>query len=278
MKIYPKLDEKLNGINVLKQYVEKYKGIEIQLLSFECINIAYKVIKKYKDEIPNIEEVTIHLPLTDEDRFNFEALAFAKFDEEKERLNVLIKASKEFNLKINLLYHTRWNYNTWISSGAIERMKELLELIQNTNVNILIENIHAIAEREECAIFKIAKHINNEHLKVCLDICHLHVEANMFKIPFDEFLHSYLNKDDCQKFIQQIHFAGTLNGDGFIDKKRTHGKMHDSWESFEEDYSILEQFGIEDKRIVTEVSEDDYSTRVDQIEEIKMLMKKYKMN
>ena len=52
--------------------------------------------------------------------------------------------------------------------------------------------------------------------------------------------------------------------------------MHDSWESFEEDYSILEQFGIEDKRIVTEVSEDDYSTRVDQIKEIEMLMKKVK--
>ena len=31
MKIYPKLDEKLNGINRLKQYVEKYKGIEINI-------------------------------------------------------------------------------------------------------------------------------------------------------------------------------------------------------------------------------------------------------
>lgn len=274
MKIYPKLDEKLNGINVLKQYVEKYKGIEIQLFSFECINIAYEVIKKYKDEIPNIEEVTIHLPLVED--FNFEALAFAKFDEEKERLNVLIKASKEFNLKINLLYHTRWNYNTWISSGAIERMKELLELIQNTNVNILIENIYAVVEREECAVFKIAKHINNEHLKVCLDICHLHVEANMFKIPFNEFLKSYLNKNDCQKFIQQIHFSATLENDGLIRHDETHGKVHNSWKSFEEDYSILEQFGIEDKKIVTEVSEDYYSTRVDQIKEIEMLMKKVK--
>jgi len=271
MIIYPKLDEKLNGINFLKQYVEKYKGIEIQLLSFDCIDIAYDVIKKYKAEIPTLEEVTIHLPLVEE--FNFEALAFAKLDEEKERVSVLINASKELNLKINLLYHTRWNYNTWLSSGAIERMQELLSLIQNTNVNILIENIYAVVEREECAVFKVAKHINNNHLKVCLDICHLHVEANMFKEPFDEFIDSYLNKDDCKKFIQQIHFAGTLNGDGLIDKK-THGRMHDSWRSFEEDYSILEQFGIEDKKIVTEVSEDDYSTRVDQIKEIEMLMKK----
>ena len=163
MKIYPKLDEKLNGINRLKQYVEKYKGIEIQLLSYEDTKqITYNTIKKLKSEIPIVEEVTIHLPLVEE--YNFEALAFAKFNEEKERINVLINASKEFNLKVNLLYHTRWNYNTWISSGAIERMKELLSLIQNTNVNILIENIYAVVEREECAVFKITKHINNEHL------------------------------------------------------------------------------------------------------------------
>ena len=50
--------------------------------------------------------------------------------------------------------------------------------------------------------------------------------------------------------------------------------MHDSWESFEEDFNILKRFGIENKIIVTEVSEDDYSTRKDQIEEIKMLIKK----
>ena len=271
MIIYPKSDEKIRGISILKPYIERYKGIEIQLLSYECINIAYDVIVTFKEQIPVIEEVTVHLPLKEE--FNFEALAFAKLDEEKERLNVLINASKELNLKINLLYHSRWNYNTWISSGAIEKMKELLSLIQNTNVNILIENIYAVVEREECAVFKIAKHINNEHLKVCLDICHLHVEANIFKIPFDEFLQSYLNKYDCQKFIQQIHFAGTLNRDGLIDEK-THGRVHDTWKSFEEDYNILKQFGIEDKIIVPEVSEADYSLRKDQIEEIKMLIKK----
>ena len=272
MIIYPKTCEKLNGINVLKQYVEKYKGIEIQLLSYEDTKqITYNTIKKLKFEIPTVGEITIHLPIRED--FNFEALAFAKLDEEKERLSVLINVSKELNLKINLLYHTRWNYESWISSGAIERMKELLSLIRNTNVNILIENIFSIVERKECAVFKVAKHINNEHLKVCLDVCHLHCEANIFKIPFDEFLHSYLNKDDCQKFIQQIHFAGTLNGDGLIDKK-THGRVHDTWESFEEDYNILKQFGIEDKIIVTEVSEDDYSTREDQIKEIEMLMKK----
>lgn len=272
MIIYPKTSENLEGLEYLKRYAEKYRGIEIQLLSYEHTQkITYNVIKQLKSQIPQLEEVTIHLPIRED--FNFEALAFSKINFEKERLKMLCEASQEFNLKLNLLYHTRWNYISWSNSGAIDRMKELLEVIQNTNVNILIENIYAIVERKECSVLKVAKQIDNEHLKVCLDTCHLHCVANMFKISLNEYLNTYLNKEDCMKYIQQIHFAGTLNNDGVVDKK-THGRMHDSWESFEEDYNVLKQFGIENRIIVTEVSEDDYSTRKDQIEEIKMLIKK----
>ena len=272
MIIYPKTCENLNGFEFLKRYVEKDKGIEIQLLSYEQTQKkTYNVIKQLKSQIPQLEEVIIHLPIRED--FNFEALAFSKINFEKERLKMLCEASQEFNLKLNLLYHTRWNYISWSNSGAIDRMKELLEVIQNTNVNILIENIYAIVERKECSVLKVAKQIDNEHLKVCLDTCHLHCVANMFKISLNEYLSTYLNKEDCKKYIQQIHFAGTLNNDGVVDKK-THGRMHDSWESFEEDYNVLKQFGIENRIIVTEVSEDDYSTRKDQVEEIKMLIKK----
>ena len=272
MIVYPKTCENLNGFEFLKQYVEKDKGIEIQLLSYEQTQqITYNVIKQLKSQIPQLEEVTIHLPIRED--FNFEALAFSKIDFEKERLKMLCEASREFNLKLNLLYHTKWDYDSWSNSGAIDRMKELLEVIQNTNVNILIENIYAIVERKECSVLKVAKQIDNEHLKVCLDTCHLHCVANMFKISLNEYLNTYLNKEDCKKYIQQIHFAGTLNNDGVVDKK-THGRMHDSWESFEEDFNILKRFGIENKIIVTEVSEDDYYTRKDQVEEIKMLIKK----
>lgn len=272
MIIYPKTSENLEGLEYLKRYAEKYRGIEIQLLSYEQTQqITYNVIKQLKSQIPQLEEVTIHLPIRED--FNFEALAFSKINFEKERLKMLCEASQEFNMKLNLLYHTRWNYISWSNSGAIDRMKELLEVIQNTKVNILIENIYAIVERKECSVLKVAKQIDNEHLKVCLDTCHLHCVANMFKISLNEYLNTYLNKEDCKKYIQQIHFAGTLDNDGVIDKK-THGRMHDSWESFEEDYNVLKQFGIENRIIVTEVSEDDYSTRKDQVEEIKMLIKK----
>ena len=272
MIIYPKTCENLQGLEYLMEYVEKSKGIEIQLLNHEeTQKKSDDVIKRLKTEIPQLNEVTIHLPLTEE--FNFESLTFSKLEKEKERLKKLCEASEEFNLKINLLYHTRWDFESWISSGAIDRMKELLAIIQNTNVNILIENIYALVERKKCTVLKVANYIDNSHLKVCLDICHLHCEANMFNNSLNEYLSTYLNKEDCQKYIQQIHFAGTLNGDGFINPK-THGRAHDTWASFEEDFNILKQFGIEDKVIVTEVSEDDYSLRKDQIKEIQMLLKK----
>lgn len=272
MIIYPKTSENLQGLEYLKQYAEKDKGIEIQLLSYEQTQKkTYNVIRRLKKEIPQLNEVTIHLPLRED--FNFEALAFSKLDVEKERLNMLCEASQEFNLRLNLLYHTRWDYISWCNSGAMDRMKELLEIIQNSNVNILIENMYALVEITECTVLKVAKSIDDNHLKVCLDTCHIHCVANMFKISLNEYLSTYLNKEDCQKYIQQIHFAGTLNQDGYIDHK-THGRLHDSWESFEEDYNILKQFGIADRKIVVEVSEDDYSTRKDQIKEIEMLIKK----
>lgn len=272
MKIYPKCDENFNGVNILKPYIEKYKGVEIQFVSYECINIVYDVVKRYKEQIPIIEEVTVHLPLTDE--FNFETLGFAKLEQEKNRLEVLKKVSKDFNIRVNLIYHTLWNYDVWRYSGAVERMKELLELIQNTNVYILLENVYSVIEPIGCWVFDVAKTINNKHLKVCLDTCHLHCQANIFKIPFDIFLEEYLNKEDCQKYIHQIHFSGVLNNDGFIDFKKTHGRVHNSLESLKADYNYLKLFGIDNRIIIPEVSEDDYSTRIDQIEEIRMLMSK----
>ena len=273
MIIYPKICENLNGLEYLKEYVERNNGIEIQLLNIEeTQKKTYEAVKRLKTEIPQLNEVTIHLPL--EEEFNFEMLTYSNLDVEKERVKKLIDISKEFNVKLNLIYHTTWDYTSWCKSGAIDRMKELLEVIQNSRVNILIENMIPLSERTHCTALKVVKAIENNHLRVCLDICHIHCVANIFKMDLKEFLNTYLNKEDCQKYIQQIHFAGTLNGDGYIDEKKTHGRVHDSWESFEEDYNILKQFGIEDKIIVTEISEDDYSTRKDEIEEIKMLIKK----
>ena len=79
-----------------------------------------------------------------------------------------------------------------------------------------------------------------------------------------------LNKEDCEKYVKQIHFAGTLNNDGYIDKM-THGVKHESIESLKEEYDWLVKLGWKDKNYITEIRELDYYSREDQIQEIKWL-------
>ena len=270
MIIFPKTNEYLEGLEALRPYIDK--GIEIQFLSKDNFDdVIEKTLRDVKNKIPQLEEIIIHPPIKYE--FDFEVLAFSKFEIEKARLNNLVKLSKELHISIKMLYHTHWNYMCWKKSGAMERMKELVSIIEDTNVTIVIENLYPlveILETEKCTVLDIANDIDSEHLKVCLDICHLHCLANIFKLELNEFLEKYLDKEKAKKYIFQIHFAGTLDNDGYIDHD-THGRVHDSLASLKEDYEILKRYNIEDKVIVTEIAENNYETRADQIKEIKML-------
>lgn len=271
MKIYPKTGDDLNGLDNLLPYILESKGAEIQMLSWNKIEYVKQVIENFISKVTDIQEITIHPPLIEE--YNFEVLSFMNFDTEIQRIKQLIEITQQFKIKINLLYHTRWNLNCWQTSGALERMKSLLKLVENYNITILIENIFSMVDKSNSAVLNIAKEINHDQLKVCLDICHLHCQANIFKFNFNEFLENYLDKSLCEKYVYQIHFAGTLDNDGYINSKKTHGRKHNSSDALIDDYNILKKYNIDDLIIVTEVSEDDYSTRIDQIEEIKMLKK-----
>lgn len=269
MKIYPKTNSYLEGIEYLKPYIEKYNGIEIQMLKWDELDYVYTVINNLKTIIPEIEEITIHPPIN-EDTYNIEILTYRNYELEVKRIKKLIDISKQYNIKINMLYHTRWNYSMWKSSGLLDVLRDLLVHTQNTNLNIILENVTSQYDKENCAIMQIVKEINNKHLQLCIDTCHLHCEANMYQIEFNSFLKNYITKEDCEKYVHQIHFAATLENDGYINKK-THGRRHINVEDLKKEYGILERLGVENRIIVTEVSEDDYTTRVDQIEEIKML-------
>ena len=86
-----------------------------------------------------------------------------------------------------------------------------------------------------------------------------------------------LNKEDCQKYVYQIHFAATLNNDGYIDKENTHGRVHENIEETKKELEWLEEYGMKDKNYIIEVSEKDYYTRKDQIKEIEMIKKIIKL-
>lgn len=270
MKIYPKISSQEIG-KEMRRKIENSQGIEIQFFNekeiTQAFNFKNEIIKR-KSEFPNLKEIIVHPPLDD---YNIELIFLKDENIFKEQLQELVELSSKLNIDLDFIYHTSLPVRQFISTHLDNRIKELLKIIEGTNVTILIENLFMMLdEKEECSAIEICKHINHPNLRCCLDTTHLHCKANVLKKDFYEMINKELNSEDCPKYIKQIHFAAALNNDGYIDKK-THGRKHPSFENLKEEYEWLVNLGLKDKNYITEVSEEDYFSRKDQLDEISML-------
>lgn len=273
-KIYPKVCENLVGEEKLTEYIKKYKGVEIQYFQKDKDELVNFVMKPAVDNImkihPEIEEITIHPPL---DEYDIEQVLLSSENLLTELLNQAVELSEKYNIKINLIFHSHLTY-IGHKYCTIGRIKEALKILENTNVKILLENIYMIEGKELCSLLEVCKEIDNEHLKLCIDMCHLYCRAHILKMSIEEFLSVFLNKELCEKYVYQIHFADTKNNDGYL-KKETHGRTYDSIDKMKYDLELLKEYGMEGKNIVSEVSEENYHEREDQIKTIKLLEEVY---
>lgn len=270
MKIYPKISSQ-EYCDEMRKKINDAEGIEIQFFDENGItsefNFEDEVIKN-KKLYPNIKEITIHPPLND---YNIELIFLKEEKMFKKQLKKLVKLSKKLNISLNMIYHTIIPARQYVSTFLDRRIKKCLKIIEGTNVTILIENLFMmLEEKEECSAIEICKKINHPNLMACIDTTHLHCKANILKKDFYKMIEKELNAEDCKKYVKQIHFASALNNDGYIDKK-THGRKHTSYESARAEYEWLVKYGMGNKNFITEVSEEDYYSRKDQLEEIKML-------
>lgn len=273
MKIYPKVSEDLEGLEALRNEVEESKGIELQFFHNEGKWGNFEIvpsIEALKKEVPTIAEVTIHPPLN---YYDIELVIAKDINIIKKQIRECIELSNRYNLKINLLYHTVWPIEM-MEQAILPKIEELVKMLEGTKVQILIENIYTslTENNRKCTILEICRRIDSPHLKICLDICHLHCLANILKKDLDGFMNEYMDKDLASKYIYQIHFSATKNNDGYLDKY-THGRKHDDLEELKKDYKILEDYNLAHTNIITEVAEEDYKSRVDQKFEIELLKK-----
>ena len=277
MKIYPKISPQEIGDD-MKEKIKKSEGIEIQFFNEKDITESFNfedTVRKRKKEFPNLKEITVHPPLDD---YNIELIFLKDENIFKNQLLKLIELSQELNIHMNFIYHSYMPARQYKATHLDDRIQEYLKIIEEKNVTILIENLFMMLdEKEECSAVEICKLINHPNLRACLDTTHLHCKANILKKDFYKMIENELDSEDCKKYIKQIHFAAALNGDGYIDKK-THGRKHLNFESLQEDFNWLKSFGLENKNFITEVSEDDYFSRKDQLEEISMLERCMKTN
>lgn len=270
MKIYPKTNEYLEGIEEFEKTLKEYKGIEIQyfkksdkeLVDFKIEKPIEQILEKY----PYIEEITIHPPLCD---YELEIVLLKDKNIFLNQIKTIVRLSKKYNIKINIVEHTRLLMSQ-AKLTILPVLEKAKKIMKNTNTKIVFENIYMMEEQENCSVIELCEYLNSENMKVCIDMCHLYCQAHIYKKKIEEFLEKYLNKEKCQRQVYQIHFAYTANEDGYIDKT-THAIMHPNEEALYYDAKLLCQYGMGDCNWITEVSEKDYSTRKDQVNEIKML-------
>lgn len=270
MKIYPKTNENLEGIEEFEKTLKEYKGIEIQyfkksdkeLVDFKIEKPIEQILERY----PYIEEITIHPPLCE---YELEIVLLKDKNIFLNQIKTIVRLSKKYNIKINIVEHTRLLMSQ-AKLTILPVLEKAKKIMKNTNTKIVFENIYMMEEQEKCSVIELCEYLNSENMKVCIDMCHLYCQAHIYKKKIEEFLEKYLNKEKCQRQVYQIHFAYTANEDGYIDRT-THAIMHPNEETLYYDAKLLCQYGMGDCNWITEVSEKDYSTRKDQVNEIKML-------
>ena len=270
MKIYPKTNEYLEGIEEFEKTLKEYKGIEIQyfkksdkeLVDFKIEKPIEQILERY----PYIEEITIHPPLCE---YELEIVLLKDKNIFLNQIKTIVRLSKKYNIKINIVEHTRLSMSQ-AKLTILPVLEKAKKIMKNTNTKIVFENIYMMEEQENCSVIELCEYLNSENMKVCIDMCHLYCQAHIYKKKIEEFLEKYLNKEKCQRQVYQIHFAYTANEDGYIDRT-THAIMHPNEETLYYDAKLLCQYGMGDCNWITEVSEKDYSTRKDQVNEIKML-------
>ena len=269
-KIYPKLSHQAYS-DEFKEFLKEAEGIEIQFFDENGIMSPFNFedeVRKNKSLYPQLKEIVIHPPLSN---YNIEHIFFKDENIFKNQLIKMKELSEELKIDISMVYHTYWPVRQFVATGFIDRLRNQLELIEGTNVTILIENLFMMLdEKDECAALEVCKLLDHPNVRCCIDTTHLHCKANIYKRDFLEMINNELNPVDCEKYVKQIHFAAALNGDGYISKEN-HGRKHESYETLVEELEWLKNMGMKDKHFVTEVGEEDYYARVDQIEEIKML-------
>lgn len=263
LKIYPKLDSMFEGEETILPYIED--GMEIQMLddNFE------KAVKHYCNLVPSLKEITLHVKMDAVyiDDFIYTSKGIAKIVSYITSIGGL---QKTYGVKLNILMHLNQSYNEIKNRGGLKAFNIFEEYLNKYDVLLLLENVLAISgaldKREHVTEFVYL--INKTNIKCCLDLCHVYCYLNMMSLR-TYVIYKYLDNDTLDRVVHQIHFSDTLNNDGYADML-THSRAHTAL-SINKDLVLLDSLGIIDKPLVTEVLENNYANRVDQLKELKLL-------
>ncbi len=262
--IYPKIDSLFTGIHKLKKYIDKYQGVEIQIMEIDedASFLSEDILHTLYSVCSTIKEVTLRAPLH---YYNLEMVLCKDKNIILNQLAEIRKLSKDLNIHINLLYRTDWSVEAH-KECTLLLLREFLSFIKGYDICILLENSYKGLEKE-CSVLKLCKLMGDPQLKVCLDLSHIYCLANIYQKNMQEFMPIYLNREDCMKYVHQVHFSYTPVCNGHEFDKR-HSVVHPTLKEMISDMELLYAYGMYDSIFVPSIREYNYIERKDQITEI----------
>lgn len=268
MLICPKLG--VDNISIDENLVPYLNGtFEIQMSGDNLHNSFLKsvrIIEAVKKFI-TVNEVILHLP------FKFHTFELLKmFPGKLAELYQMLDMSSEFagkqNIKLGILFHSELGFDYIQNDEMISFIYQILSRVEKTNVYLLIENVLPDLTSpfsSRISSFELLLKVKHEKLLGCFDICHFRASENVLKqeleVPAELF-----------DRIHEVHFSAALNGDGYIDKKNTHGVCHNNYSDFERDFKLVSSLDTDGTLVVVaELSETDYSIRDNMKAEMNLL-------
>lgn len=265
--IYPKIDSKFRGVHVLKKYIDKYKGLELQILCLEEGLFTFEEeVRTLLNLFPNIKEITIHPPT------DFCELEKFLYQGDSIILQILEKActlSSELSIHINILFHVGWSLETYKKLCTLS-IRKMLNQIRGYHVYVLLENIPSVngydmCNSHFCIPLELCKFFGEKQLKVCLNISHMKIDAKRLDQTVEDYIQMYIKKEDTSKYVYQIHFSALSN------HEKMHGIMHQTRNELMKDIELLYQYGMYNCNFITGIRENNYDKRAEQVKEIELL-------
>jgi len=248
----------------------EHNKVEIQMLSKDliksfsnCTKIITPIMSKVK-----LEEVVIHMPFG-RHTFDFFISSLSLKEELKSFLLTVEEFSNKFDLRIGILFHQEHSVELIENTDGFTKIKEILDYVKSDNIYFFIENCLPDLNYYDSRIhhsFDFIRKLKHPKVFACIDVCHARCYENCLKDKF-------VIPEDIRPLVKWIHFAGTYGSDGYIDKKKTHGRRHLEIESIIKDLELLSNNGVDISNIpiILEVSENDYINRPEMLEEFKLI-------
>lgn len=256
MIIAPKLDTKHHTIPSWVSTV--YEGaVEVQMLTLDFDEELRRILELIR-VLPPTDTLLVHLPFG---VHNFSTYLVSRSWRYKLQQFMF---GLDFVKDVRVVMHVETAWDTLANLDWEEALTEICA--EGWPSTILLENAMISPNRKDLTVPDVAHvlaHVRDvKNVRGLVDLTHLNASYYCTK-------ERVVYPPEAMEPVTSYHIAAALDMDGWHDK-RTHGRRHKNYTALSGELDTLfQQYPVSESTVlVAEVSEEDYSRRLDQYQEI----------